>query len=231
MKKIIILLIFSRVLIVSAFGENEPNVVQTQKSTPSQDSHPFQPGSAVQIICFPDTAAFLSRIYPIDSEGCIELPLLGRVSIALKTKEEFVEYLNTNFLKYLRNPGIQVKPLIRVAMLGGFQRPGIYYISPQSSFSELLQVSGPPIREDGLYKMRWERNRQVVKSDLVKSFESAQSLKEMGIESGDQICVTPKPIVTKWEIFRGEVLPLFSFAVTTAITSMTLYFTAVRLKN
>jgi hypothetical protein len=202
-----------------------PGESAIKKSSDLLKARPFKCGSAVSIQCFPDTAAFLSKIYPIDAEGCIELPLLGRKSISLMTKEELVDYLNTNFLKYLRNPGIQVRPLIRVALLGGFQRPGIYYIGQESSFSELLQLSGPPLREDGLQKMYWVRNRLPVDCDLVKSFESGKSLEEMGIQSGDQICVTPKPLLTSWDNFKTDILPIISLVVSTAVTSVTLFFT------
>jgi hypothetical protein len=220
----------SIIITLALYGESLAATAKTgkdssQSKTDSDSIYPFKCGSAVYVVCFPDTASFLSKIYPIDAEGCIELPLLGKTRISLMKKEQLVEFLNSNYLKYLRNPGIQVRPLIRVAILGGFQRPGIYYISAQSSFPELLQLSGPPIREDGLTKMRWERNRLPVKCDLVKSFESAQSLEEMGIQSGDQICVTPKPLLSTWDIFKTDVLPMFTFIVTTAVTSTTLYFT------
>ena len=195
-----------------------------QNGTPENaDKYPFHCGDAVGILVAPDTASFLKGEYIIDDDGCINLPIIGRKRITAMTQDELTSYLKTAFVQYLRYPGVQIQPLIRLELMGGFQRPGFYYISPYASFWDVFHLAGAPVREDGLEKIKLLRSHITIDFDPVHSIEMAQSLKQMGIQSGDQIMVTARPLKTKWDYFKDDVLPILSLMLSLTATTATAY--------
>jgi hypothetical protein len=187
-------------------------------------SYPFVRGDAVRITVYPDTALFVNGTYHIDDGGYVLLPILGRMRIDTLTEKQFESFLDTAYLRYLRYPAIQAQPLIRLTFLGGFQKPGLYYLSPHASLWEAVAVAGGPIREDGLKKMKWERQGKVLRTGLVPALEAGTSLALFGMKSGDQIWVTHVPKRDGWDIFIGDVLPVVSISISAATAAGTLYF-------
>jgi protein involved in polysaccharide export with SLBB domain len=180
----------------------------------------FRPGDAVQIYIFPDTTSFLHRIFSIDGEGNVFLPIWGKVKIINMTEEDFIKFIKKNFMEYLRSPNVQVRSLIRVSLLGGFNRPGLYYIDKSSTMWDLIRLANGPVEEKGISKMRWERGKKIIKSDLTLLFESGHSLSQIGLKSGDQIWV---PLQGKPSFLEKASVILPYVAV--AISSYTLYLT------
>ena len=187
------------------------------------DQHPFHCGDAVGITVAPDSASFLNRQYAIDDEGTIDLPIIGKKQVTSMTQEELTNFINNSYVKYLRVPSVRVQPLIRLELMGGFQRPGFYYISPHASFWEVFCLAGAPIREDGLEKLKLSRSSALIDFDPVHSIETAQSLRQMGIRSGDRIMVTARPLKTTWDSFKDDVFPILSLTLSLAATTATAY--------
>ena len=149
-------------------GQNPPPQDRTQLSYRSQT---FRPGDAVKISVYPDTSSFLNDIYNIDGNGNIFLPIRGKINVSNLSVIEFESYVKKNFAAYLRYPDVKVRPLIRVSLLGGFANPGLYYIDPDYTMWDLVHLAGGTLREDGLRKMKWERNRDIVEKNLIPFYE------------------------------------------------------------
>jgi protein involved in polysaccharide export with SLBB domain len=203
--------------------------VQRANTVAANDSHsealyPFKKGDAFRLIVSPDTVHFLTGIYQIDDNGEALLPIVGKVKVDTWSEKKLTSYLDSLYLQYLRYPDLRVQPLIRVAILGGFSRPGMYYLSPTASVWDALAQAGGPIREDGLKKIHWERGKVVLKDNLLPDIETGVSLYKAGIRSGDQLWVTHEPKRDGWEIFQTNVLPILTVSISTAATVATLYF-------
>ncbi|MEJ2637907.1 MAG: polysaccharide biosynthesis/export family protein [Calditrichia bacterium] len=160
-----------------------------QSQRVNQNRQTFHAGDAVQISVFPDTTSFLNGTFPIDGAGDVTLPMRGKVKITNMNDKEFVQYLNENYSQYLRAPNLQVRPLIRASLIGGFSTPGSYYIDRNATLWQLVRLGGGIVLENGLKRMRWERNNRSLQKNLVPLFESDKSLQEIGFRSGDQIWV------------------------------------------
>jgi len=186
--------------------------------------HPFAKGDAVRIILAPDTMHFINGTYHIDDQGFVFLPVVGKTKVDTMSERTFTTYLNTVYLQYLRYPTVQIQPLIRLEMLGGFYKPGLYYVSPQASLWDAMAIAGGPIREDGLKKMKWERDNVRLKTDVTSLVSSGISLETMGVRSGDNFCVVQKPIRERWEIFTTDILPIISVSVSALATTATVYY-------
>jgi hypothetical protein len=206
------------------------SIADPPQSLPPQSmtyrSRTFNPGDAVQISVYPDTSSFLHDIYSIDGNGNVYLPIKGKVKISEMSKVEFESYLKQNYTSYLRYPEVQVRPLIRVSLLGGFARPGLYYVDPDYSMWDLVRLAGGTLREDGLKKMKWERDKDVVQKNLIPYYESGNALWTIGFRSGDQIWTPTPRDRTFWTTFRD-----ISLIITTAVSLYFAYVTIIYIQS
>jgi protein involved in polysaccharide export with SLBB domain len=198
-----------------------PPAGQTAKSgfVPAQlndQAVKFQPGDALKVTVFPDSTGFPNGLYRIDSDGNVDFPLIGVVRIVNFTPGEIQTILNEKYVKFLPQPNITVKPLLRISLLGGFYRPGLYWIDPRESIWNAVERAGGTQREDGIKKIRWERDTGIVTKDIVAYYQSGKSLYAIGFKSGDQLSVTSKPRQNFRDIFREDIVPVFSIISTVA---------------
>lgn len=180
-------------------------------------------GDAVRIVAYPDTQSFITGTYPIAGDGTIDLPMVGPFRVTTLTRQEMEKRLADHFFRYLRFPYVTVTPLVRVGFIGGFGKPGFYYANPDESFWEVLRFSGGPLRQDGLHRMYWERNKCVVSRDMINAVESGKSIHDLGIKSGDQFVVTTKPRRERMESFNQDVVPVLGVLLTAISTTATIY--------
>lgn len=172
----------------------------------------FQSGDALCISTVPDTG-FPNGIYQIHGNGNVDLPMLGTVKVVPSQKDSFELLIRLAYVHYIKDPNILVHRMIRVSLLGGFIKPGLYWISPETTLWNAVYMAGGPMHEDGIKKMRWERNGKIVKRKLVHDFESGKTLNEMGFNSGDQISVTSRSKKSPWEVMLQDVIPVLSFVI------------------
>lgn len=194
---------------VITFSEIEGNV------------HFFNAGDGLRITVPLDSTSFINGIYPIDGDGNIFLPIIGQYNVTSKSPEEFKDFLKSTYEQYLHYPEIQVTPLIRVGLLGGFNRSGMYYVEPQSSMWDLISLAGGTVHERGLKKMTWERDRKVLNKNLIPYLESGKSLQSIGFKSGDQIW-TPSDNRSFREILVRDLLPIATFFLSFYVGIMTI---------
>jgi len=207
----------------SALGADNAHQENLSSVSQSGESPYYRKGDAVRIAVSSDTTHFVNGTYHIDDNGFVFLPVIGKVKIDSMTEKSFVSLLNSSYLSFLRYPTIQVHSLMRVSLLGGFAKPGLFYIDPSASLWDAIALAGGPVREDGLKKINWEREGQIVDKNLLPSIESGKSLSTLGMRSGDQLWITHVPKKDGWEIFSSEYLPVISVAVSALATTATLF--------
>jgi hypothetical protein len=134
-------------------------------------------------------------------------------------------------MPFIRYPYIVVRPLLRISLFGGFARPGLYYVDPHVTLWDAVRLGGTTVRKDGLNKMVWERDHSIIQKDVVPYFQSQKSLYQIGFQSGDRLSVTNKPELTKWEMFRTDILPFLSIVLSAAMSAATLYNTYYVIKE
>lgn len=180
---------------------------------PDLAPYPFTPGDAIFISNLPDTTSFMNGIFAIDDRGFAEFPMVGKVNVSKMTRDELIEFLKTRLRDQLNYPNLYVKPVVRISLLGGFRRPGLYYVDINSSLWEAVRLAGGTLLEEGIYDLRWERDGDERSDEVVKFFESGTSLKKMGFQSGDQVWTPSPDRETFWDTVR-DVMPILTFATT-----------------
>jgi polysaccharide biosynthesis/export protein len=96
----------------------------------------------------------------IDSEGNVQVPLLGRVHVAGMTVQETELKLNKDLTKYIRDPQVIVSVSeIRsqpVSVLGAVNTPGVHQVQGHKTLLEMLSLAGG-VRQDAGYSVRLTR--------------------------------------------------------------------------
>ena len=181
----------------------------------------FYPGDAVRISVIEigrntDRETFkISGDYKINSLGYIMLPLIGSVKVVGQDRGSLASQLVELYRPYLKEPYITTVPLIRITLMGAFNKPGSYRISPESSLWELIEMADGPNENCDLNTIRVERGGTILHKNLLEEFEKGYSLDDIGIKSGDQIIAKPK------SSFGFRDIMSYTYFVMTAIS---LYF-------
>jgi protein involved in polysaccharide export with SLBB domain len=171
---------------------------------------------AIRITVPLDDSSFLNGIYPIDDNGNAFIPILGPIQTKDKTIDSLTHQIRTSLEQYMPYPELQIRPLIRASLQGGFVTPGFFYIEPQYSMWELIAMAGGTTCESGLKKIVWERDNEVVDNNIIPYLESGRSLASIGFRSGDQL-YTPVDTRGLGEVFVRTVLPIMTFGLSVAL--------------
>lgn len=82
--------------------------------------------------------------YLVDSEGCIDFPVLGKLEVAGKTRRELVDFLTEKISSYAKNPIITIQIRnFKVSVLGEVNSPGSINIpSERVSVLDAIGIAG-----------------------------------------------------------------------------------------
>lgn len=221
-------ILFSQDVQKSAQPQQQP---ATQESTKANETvtgkiymsdWDFHPGDALRINALPDTG-FPSGLYPVDGQGYVDLPLVGPIQVTTISKLDFQKKISDSYINLLRFASIQVRRVVSISFQGGFQHPGVYWVSPGATLWYAISVSGGPVREDGFRRIKWERCGKIINKHLASMVDSQKPIEDLGFRSGDVLRCLVRPQRTGWEVFREDVLPILSLAVTSAVTALSAY--------
>lgn len=197
------------------------NPADSVKGSALNDWH-FLPGDAIRINVMPDTG-FPNGIYPVDGDGYVDLPMVGPLQVTSMSKSDFEEKVKKVYIPLLRYSSVQVRRVISISFQGGFNRPGVYWMSPAATLWYSLSLTGGTAREDGMKRIKWERDGKIMEQKVTELLKVPKPIAELGFKSGDVIRVLNRPKKTGWDVFRQDVLPLISFGLSSAVTAITLY--------
>ena len=108
----------------------------------------------------PELTEFSNKPVRIDSDGDVQVPLVGRIHVAGLTVQEAEQALNKSLSKYIREPQIVVNVAeIRsqpVSVLGAVNTPGVHQVQGHKTVLEMLALAGG-LRQDAGYSVRITR--------------------------------------------------------------------------
>src|SRR5258705_13425427 len=86
----------------------------------------------------------LTDTFVVSNGPQLDLPQVGTVSLQGGLRSELKGRLQTHFAKFLRDPVVQVQPLIRLLVDGEIARPGFYAAAPQQPLADVISQAGGP---------------------------------------------------------------------------------------
>jgi len=174
-----------RSLVVAALL-SVPSVALAQ-SAPPRSPEPFRVGD--RILLFVEGDSTLSDTFTVVAGPAIELPVIGAVSLAGVPRNGVEAHLVRELGRYLKNPVVHARPLIRLSILGEVARPGFYAVPTDIVLADALMVAGGPTQSARADKLRVYRGGGVVWGGLKLQAEIARgaTLEELGLRAGDRV--------------------------------------------
>lgn len=177
----------------------------------------FQVGDRILLRVEGDSA--LSDTFTVVAGPALRLPDIGAISLAGVRRTDLELYLGKELSRYIKDPVVQARALIRVSVVGEVTRPGFYAVPVDLVLPDALMLAGgatQSARVDHLRIMRgeaalWDGTR------LQDAIAHGSTLDQLGVRAGDRIQVPgQRDPESKWRI-AGMVVTTLATVVTVAV--------------
>jgi polysaccharide export outer membrane protein len=157
------------------------------------DSGDFRPGDRIRLIV--EGEKELSDTFTVGIGTELTLPQIGVVPLAGVLRAELPGRLMPVLRRYLREPVVHVRAMMRVSVEGEVNKPGFYAIAPETPLMDAFTVAGGLTRDARLDKMRVERDGAIVLSGrpLERLVRGGRSLDVLNLRAGDRVYVPKRP--------------------------------------
>jgi polysaccharide export outer membrane protein len=149
----------------------------------------FQVGDRILLLVEGDSA--LSDTFTVVAGPALRLPAIGEISLAGVRRADLETHLTRELSRYVRDPVVHARALIRISVLGEVVRPGFYAVPLDLVLADALMVAGGPTQDAKVDRLRILRSQSSVWSGtrLQAAIARGATLEELGVRAGDAIDV------------------------------------------
>ena len=192
-------------------------VAQAPASVPTT---PFQVGDRILLRVEGDSA--LSDTFTVVAGPAVRLPNIGQITLAGVRRADIESHLTRELGRFIKDPIVQARALVRVSVVGEVMRPGFYAVPIDLVLPDALMIAGgatQAARVEQLIIMRgnsslWKGN------DLQAAIARGATLDQLGIRAGDRIQVPgQRDPESKWRVTGLIVTTLATVVTVIALTS------------
>jgi polysaccharide export outer membrane protein len=163
----------------------------------------FQPGDVIRLDVEGDTV--FTGTFTVGPGPALALPVIGEIPLAGVRRADVESYLLTQLGRYLRNPVVHAKALIRVSILGEVAKPGIYAVPTDLVLGDAIMIAGGPTQEAKFAATRIDRGdrRLVDEQKMADALARGLTLDDLNLRAGDRILVPReerRDAESKWRI-------------------------------
>ncbi|MFN2397620.1 MAG: polysaccharide biosynthesis/export family protein [Gemmatimonadaceae bacterium] len=155
----------------------------------------FQVGDrlAILIQAIADTATIVDTV-TVRAGRLITVRSLPEISLNGILRAEAEPHVKKSVSQYLKDPTVQVTPLLRVAILGEVGRPGFYSFPADVLVSDAIMAAGGPTSNADLGKteIKRESRNKVGKKEVSQAIVQGRTMDELNVRAGDEIIVGTK---------------------------------------
>jgi len=165
-----------------------PAVAQTASGGGAATSA-FQPND--QILLEVEGDSQFTHAFTVGAGPALMLPVIGPIPLTGVRRAQVETYLTQQLKRYMKNPVIHAKVLVRLSVLGEVEHPGFYPVAADAPLSDALMAAGGPTKDAKFTGTRIDRIGRdgVAGSDLQEAIARGATVDGMGLRSGDQIIV------------------------------------------
>lgn len=164
--------------------------------------------------------------YLVDQDGCVNFPLLGKVKLSGMTKNDAVQKLQQEMLRYIEDPVVNVRFMnYKVTVLGEVNRPGTFTVSDEKmTIPQAIALAGDLTiygkRHDILICREVNGEKQFKRIDLgsPEIFSSPYYY----LQQNDIVYISPNGTKASSSTYNAN-LPLFVSLISVAITAIALF--------
>lgn len=156
----------------------------------------------------------LTGEFPVETSRVLVLPLVGSIPLQGVLRSEVNEHLANHLRRFIRDPVVQARSLIRISVLGSVGQPGYYLIPAEALVTDALMQAGGPAGDADLAGTRIMRGQAEVWNGeaLREAMVAGRTLDQMNLRAGDEIVV---PRTRARQV--GSVVQLAITVVTTVV--------------
>jgi hypothetical protein len=133
----------------------------------------------------------LSDEFTVVAGRQIVLPDLGPIPVDGILRSELQQHMEEQIGRFIRNPIVRTRSLIRLEILGAVGTPGFFMIPSDVLLTEALMLAGGPAGTAQLDKVRIERGRTVIWDGTATrdAMVAGRTLDQLSVRAGDSILV------------------------------------------
>jgi len=178
----------------------------------------FQMGDRVFIRVEGDSQ--LTNTYTVGPGPTLVLPEIGVITLSGVRRTDVEAYLKQQLGRYLKDPVVHAKALLRVSIIGEVEHPGFYSVAVDAALEDALMQAGGPTRDAKVVAMRIERaGRAILQGDSLQlALAHGLTADQVGLRDGDRFVlprVTPRDAESTWRILGILVtIPVAIYGIT-----------------
>jgi polysaccharide export outer membrane protein len=162
----------------------------------------FQIGDRILLHVEGDSA--LSDTFTVVAGPALRLPAIGEISLAGVLHSDLETHLTRELGRFIKDPVVQARALIRVSVVGEVTRPGYYAVPTDLVLADALMRAGGATQAARVDRLRVLRGNSSLwsGSELQAAIARGATLDDLGIRAGDRIQVPggARDPEAKWRI-------------------------------
>src|SRR5947209_706703 len=179
----------------------------------------FQVGDRIRLHVEGDSA--LTDSFAVVTGPALRLPIIGEVSLAGVQRGDIEAHLTRALGRYINDPVVQARALIRVSVVGEVSRPGFYAVPIDLVLTDALMLAGGATKDARVDRLHIQRgNSSLWSGDALQSaIARGATLDDLGMRAGDRIQVPGhRDPESKWRIVGIIVTSLATTVTVVALT-------------
>jgi len=163
-----------------------PLAGQSASQAPQGD---FEPGDQILLEVEGDTQ--FTRSFSVAPGPALTLPVIGVIPLKGVRRADVETYLSQQLGRYVKNPVVHAKVMVRLGVLGEVEHPGFYTVFSGAVVSDALMAAGGPTKDANFTGARIERDGKGLfeGNGFQDAFTRGLTVEGMGLRTGDRIVV------------------------------------------
>src|SRR5256886_2544707 len=166
---------------------------------PSQGG--FELGDQILLEVEGDTQ--FTHAFSVGPGPALTLPVIGVIPLKGIQRADVETYLSQQLARYMKNPVVHAKVLVRLGVLGEVEHPGYYAVAAGAVVSDALMAAGGPTKDAKFTAARIERGGKGLYEGnaFQDAFARGMTVEGLGLRTGDRIIVPRRADPeSKWRI-------------------------------
>ncbi len=175
-----------------------PLAGQTATRAPQGD---FELGD--QILLEVEGDSQFTHVFSVGAGPALTLPVIGAIPLSGVRRVDVEAYLGQQLARYMKNPMVHAKVLVRLGVLGEVEHPGYYAVAAGAVVSDALMAAGGPTKDAKFTAARIERGGKGLYEGnaFQDAFARGMTVEGLGLRTGDRIIVPRRTDAeAKWRI-------------------------------
>ncbi len=184
-------------------ARNDGNVSSAAQTRLAQGD--FRAGDRIMIMVQGDTA--LSDTFAVWQDGALHLPspVVGTLPLTGVLRSEIQQKVQTFVARFVRNPVVLARPLIRLSFQGDFAHAGFYAVPADAPIADAFMAAGGTTTTANMNKLKIQRNgREYMNTRAVQdAMSQGRTVDDLGLRDGDQFMMPKTGTTTTMTVVRS----------------------------